>query len=91
LVKYDYVSNSPKRENSKYNTRFGDDIIKVNCSELLNKATKELKTLMHKAQKIVCGDNLHIVLDRNDKLDFEIIEGTSSFVKIPIHNKIPPV
>ena len=46
---------------------------------------------MYKASKIICGDNLHLILDRNEKRNLEVIEGTSIFLKILIQEKAPPV
>lgn len=47
------------------------------CSQLLNKANRELKSLKYKASKIMCGDDLHLRVERNEKVALEVIEGTS--------------
>lgn len=39
----------------------------------------------------MCGDDLHVKMDRNEKQEIEVLEGTSFFLKIPIHGKIPPL
>ena len=66
-------------------------INKADPAEMLLTATKELKTLMYKASKIMQGQDVHIEVDRNDEKFFEIIEGTNLFIKIPIAFRLPPV
>lgn len=40
--------------------------------------------MLYKANKLVSGNDQHITLDKNDKESFDIIEGTSIFMRIPI-------
>lgn len=54
-----------------------EDPLKMDCSELIQTTSKELKTLMYKASKIICGDNLHLLIERSDKRVIEILEGTT--------------
>lgn len=46
---------------------------------------------MYRVSKIVCGDNLHIQMDRDEKKTIELMEGTNQYIKIPIAGKLPPV
>lgn len=46
---------------------------------------------MYKASKLVSNENQLMTLDQNERHTFDIIEGTSSFVRIPIQGKVPPV
>eukprot|EP00347_Sterkiella_histriomuscorum_P015613 403356364 len=61
------------------------------CSQMIQTASKELKSMKYNVSKIMCGDDFHIKLERNERQDIEVIEGTSQFLKIPILGKIPPL
>lgn len=47
--------------------------------------------MMYKANKLVSSDNQHIILEKNERVEFEIIEGTSLLLKIEIQSRIPPL
>lgn len=44
---------------------------------MLQNTNKELKTLIYNASKIVCGDNLHIIMEKEERKHFEILEHTN--------------
>eukprot|EP00347_Sterkiella_histriomuscorum_P022516 403338197 len=62
----------------------------VDCAELITKAQNEIKVLQYKATNLICGDDLHINLDKNDKKIMEILPGTTQYLKIHIQGKVPP-
>ena len=37
------------------------------------------------------NENNHIIIDRNEKVNIEILEETNQFFKVPINGKIPPI
>jgi hypothetical protein len=39
----------------------------------------------------MCGDEMHLKVERNEKVEIEILEGTSQFIKVPILGKVPPL
>jgi hypothetical protein len=63
----------------------------MDCTGMIQETSKEVKTLLYKCNKIVCGDDVHITMERDEMRDFEIIEGTSIFIRIPIIDRIPPI
>ncbi|TNV86864.1 hypothetical protein FGO68_gene6999 [Halteria grandinella] len=46
---------------------------------------------MYKANKLVSSDNQHVLLERNERFEFEIIEGTSLLLKVEIQSRVPPL
>ena len=60
------------------------NIDKIDCSEIIQNTSKEVKKLIYKVSKIVCSEDDHIVIDRDEKKEIEIIEKTTIFLKIPV-------
>lgn len=52
--------------------------------------SKDIRTVLYQASKVISEGQTLIEVDRDEKQLFDIIEGTSIFVKIPILGKIPP-
>ena len=57
----------------------------------MQETSKEVKTLLYKCNKIVCGDDIHTQMERDEVKEFEIIEGTNIFIRVPILERIPPI
>lgn len=57
----------------------------------MNQTSKEVKQLLYTVNNIVVGEELHLRMDRDDVRDLEILEGTFIYVKIYIHERIPPL
>ncbi|CDW72597.1 UNKNOWN [Stylonychia lemnae] len=60
------------------------------CLELLQNTQQELKILQYRATNLICGDDLHVQIDKNEKKHFDMIPSTAQYAKIPILGKQPP-
>lgn len=69
IIKLTELSDTINNGYSSRNERGSKSIIhEKDCSQLLNVTSRELKSLKYKASKIMCGDDLHIKADKNDRL-----------------------
>jgi hypothetical protein len=54
-----------------------EELKKINCLEIIQKTSKDIKGMLYNANKLMTNENNHIIIDRNERVNIEILEGTN--------------
>ena len=59
------------------------DALKVDCTDLLYKVERTIKSMNYKLHTTVADDNFHYLLQEGNTLMIECVEGAHIYCKIP--------
>lgn len=66
------------------------ELNKVDCSELLFKTNREIKSLNYKLMRVITSDDYHTVLQPFRQNDIEVIEQTHILCKVNVKGQLAP-